>query len=574
MNKEDAPKSKVGGNVTRCYQIDKYDKEPFNDPPNDSKSMEEEAPVAKAGIDLTQCFQTNQLFDSRDAAIEWCHEVSRKNNTIVVIKRSNMNPVKRRAFVDIACQRGKKKNCRSKVTPDTRRRPRESKKCNCPFSLRGIRLAENKWKIGVNCGRHNHEGESIPVSSFNQWNEDEEKLVAELAGSGARPRQVLQALKEKNKECLVSAKTIYNKRSSLKRREAEKMSVMEQVIKLSTQYHYKVWHRKDEKTKELKDIEETEEHFCWVLTQLKSLFMPIKLPSVCVMNGDHPLINSVRVVFPEAKRLLCTLHIGESIVTNCRKEILDDEMWNNFYRDWQCVLKAETKEAVMDIYTDFVTTWVARYPTCITYVRDTWMVHKESFILAWTQKIKHFGYTEITTDESEHDQLRKYMESSSGTMGLFFRCWETLHGIVMNQIKHIRACNEKSSSGISSKNEIPAFEELNNYVSEHALDLIQFELNQSTDVSIGVTPCSCLIVHTHGLPCVHEVLHYSQEGRPIPLSAIDQQWKQLSMVLRVDNDFVFQPEVRLLQQRWMKASESDRCLMEEKMREVLLSWDN
>ncbi|XP_026395487.1 uncharacterized protein LOC113290157 isoform X2 [Papaver somniferum] len=634
MNKEDAPMTEVGADVTLCDQIDQ-DKELLDYPPDDSNLMVEEV-----GIDLTQSFQTDQLFDSREAAIEWCHEVARKNNTTVVIMRSNMNPANRRAFVDIGCQRGKKKYYRSKVTPDTRKRQsRESKKCDCPFSLRGIRLAENKWKIRVSCGRHNHEGESTSIPSFNRWKEDEEQLVAELTASGARPRQVLQALKEKNKDCLVSARTIYNKRSSIKRQEAEKMSVMEQVVKLSTQYHYMVWHRKDEKTNELKDIvwahpestllakcfpsvliidctyktnrfkvpffhiagvsslgtpftvayafieEETKEHFSWALTQLKFLFMSDTLPSVCLMNGEHPLINAVRVVFPEAKRLLCTLHIGESIVTNCRKEILDDNMWNNFYGDWECVVKAETKEAFVDSYTEFVTTWVARYPTCITYIRDTWMVHKESFILAWTQKIKHFGYTEITTDESEHDHLRKHMESSMGTMGFFFRCWETMHGIVASQIKQIRASNEKSLSSMNRKYEISAFEELNNHVSQHALDLIQLELNQSADielknqstlVSIDITSCSCLIGYTHGLPCVHEVLHYTQEGSPIPLSAIDQQWKQLSMVLKVDYDFDFisQPEVRLLKQRWIEASESDRGLMEEKMREVLSSWDS
>ncbi|KAI3887467.1 hypothetical protein MKX03_033562 [Papaver bracteatum] len=657
MNKEDAPMTEVRADVTLCYQIDQ-DKEPLDYPPDDSNLMVEEVGidqdtepldyppddsnlmVEEVGIDLTQSFQIDQLFDSREAAIEWCHEVARTNNTRVVIMRSNMNPANRRAFVDIGCQRGKKKYYRSKLTPDTRKRQsRESKKCDCPFSLRGIRLAENKWRIRVSCGRHNHEGESTSIPSFNRWKEDEEHLVAELTASGARPRQVLQALKEKNKDCLVSARTIYNKRSSIKRQEAEKMSVMEQVVKLSTQYRYMVWHRKDEKMNELKDIvwahpestllakcfpsvliidctyktnrfkvpffhiagvsslgtpftvayafieEETEEHFSWALTQLKFLFVSDTLPSVCLMNGEHPLINAVRVVFPEAKRLLCTLHIGESIVTNCRKEIFDDNMWNNFYGDWECVVKAETKEAFVDSYTEFVTTWVARYPTCITYIRDTWMVHKESFILAWTQKIKHFGYTEITTDESEHDHLRKHMESSTGTMGFFFRCWETMHGIVANQIKQIRASNEKSLSSMNRKYEISAFEELNNHVSQHALDLIQLELNQSADIelknqstltSIGITSCSCLIGYTHGLPCVHEVLHCTQEGRPIPLSAIDQQWKQLSMVLTVDYDFDFisQPEVRLLQQRWMEVSESDRGLMKEKMREVLLSWDS
>ncbi|KAI3993276.1 hypothetical protein MKX01_010019 [Papaver californicum] len=647
MMEEDAPILKEGTEITHCYQTNQ-DKIPFSDPPVDGNMMEDDAPISRDGMDMTQCFQTDQLFESRDAAFEWCQEVARENNTRIIIRKSETKPAGKGSFVLFVCDRSgvyKYSSC----TPDTRKRQRrESKKCGCPFKLRGTCLPENKWRLRVLCGRHNHEAENTPVPLFNG---DEEQLVVKLTASGARPRQVLEALKEKNKDCLVSAKDIYSRRSSLKRHVAEKMSVMEQVIKLSTQYHYMVWYRKDEKSNELKDIvwahpestllakcfssvlmidctyktngfkvpffhvagisslgtpftvayafieEETEQHFSWALTQLKSLFLPDNLPSVCVMNWEHPLINAVRSVFPEAKRLLCTLHIGESVVTNCRKAISDDKEWDDFYRDWECVLKSETKEDFADTYTEFVTTWVTRYPTCIKYIRDTWIVHKESFILSWTQKIKHFGYNKVTTDESEHEQLRKHMQSSTSTAG-FFRCWEAMHGIIKDQINQISASNEKTLNYINRKHQIPAFAELKNHVSHHALDLILFDLeqladveskehtpqhalklrqlefNQSVDASTGITSCRCRISYTHGLPCAHEVLNYIRDGRPIPLSAIDQQWKQLSTVLGLNNnqDFICLPEVQLLQERWMEASESDRALLEEQMRDVS-SWD-
>ncbi|MCL7045727.1 hypothetical protein MKW94_030008 [Papaver nudicaule] len=637
---EDSSITNDGIEVAQCYRTDQ-DQIPVSNPPKDGTL------ISKEGMDLTQCFQTSQLFDSRDAAFEWCQEVARMNNTRIIIRKSETKSAGKGSFALFVCDRNGVYKYKGSDKPDIRRRQRrESKKCDCPFKVRGTCLPENKWRLRVLCGRHNHEAENTPVP-----NRDEEQLVVKLTASGARPRQVLQALKEKNKDCLVSAKTIYNKRSSLKRHEAE-MSVMEQVVKFSTQYHYMVWYRKDDETNVLKDIvwahpestllakcfpsvlvidctyktnrfkvpffhvagisslgtpfrvahafigEETEEHFSWALTQLKSLFLPDNLPSVLVMNGEHPLINAVRSVFPEAKRLLCPLHIGESIVTNCRKAISDDKEWEDFYRDWECVLKSETKEEFVDTYTEFVTTWVTRYPTCIKYIRDAWIVHKESFILSWTKKIKHFGYTGITTDESEHEQLWKHMDSSMSTTG-FFRCWEAMHSVVKDQINQISVSNEKTLTYINRKHQVPAFEELKNHVSQHALDLIlseleqladvesknhnpqdalnlgQFEFNQSVDVSSGRTLCQCLIGYTHGLPCAHKVRNYSQYGRPIPLSAIDQQWKQLSIVLSLDSnlDFICLPEVQLLQERWTEASESDRCLLEQQMRDVVSSWD-
>ncbi|XP_026446424.1 uncharacterized protein LOC113347055 isoform X1 [Papaver somniferum] len=644
MMEEDVPTSKEGMEITHFYQTDQN-----KISPEDVNMMEDDAPIWREGMDVTQFFQTDQLFDSRDAAFEWCQEVARENNTRIIIRKSETKPEGKGSFVLFACNRSGVYRYTS-CTPDARKRQRrETKKCGCPFKVRGTCLPENKWRLRVLCGRHNHEAENIPLPLFNR---DVDQLVVKLTASGARPRQVVEALKQKNKDCLVSAKDIYNRRSSLKRHVAEKMSVMEQVMKLSTQYHYMVWYRKDEETNELKDIvwahpestllakcfpsmlmidctyktnrfkvpffhvagisslgtpftvayafieEETKEHFSWALTQLKSLFFPHSLPSVCVMNGDHPLINAVRSVFPEAKRLLCTLHIGECVVTNCRKAISDDKEWDDFHRDWECVLKSETKEDFADTYTEFVTTWVTRYPTCIKYIRDTWIVHKESFILCWTRKIKHFGYKEVSTDESEHEQLRKHMESSTSTTG-FFRCWEAMHSIVKDQINQISASNEKSLTYINRKHQIPAFGELKNHVSQHALDLILLELeqlavvesqkdipqralklrqpecNQSVDTSTGIISCWCLISYMHGLPCAHEVHNYIQDGRPIPLSAIDQQWKQLSVVLSLNDnlDFICLPEVQLLQERWMEASESDRSLLQEQMKEVASSCD-
>ncbi|XP_026435321.1 uncharacterized protein LOC113333043 isoform X2 [Papaver somniferum] len=250
MMEEDVPTSKEGMEITQFYQTDQ-NKIPGSDPPEDGNMMEDDAPISREGMDVTQFFQTDQLFDSRDAAFEWCQEVARENNTRIIIRKSETKPEGKGSFVLFACNRSGVYRYTS-CTPDARKRQRrETKKCGCPFKVRGTCLPENKWRLRVLCGRHNHEAENIPLPLFNR---DVDQLVVKLTAGGARPRQVVEALKQKNKDCLVSAKDIYNRRSSLKRHVAEKMSVMEQVMKLSTQYHYMVWYRKDEETNELKDI--------------------------------------------------------------------------------------------------------------------------------------------------------------------------------------------------------------------------------------------------------------------------------------------------------------------------------
>ncbi|OVA14297.1 Transposase [Macleaya cordata] len=310
-----------------------------------------------------------------------------------------------------------------------------------------------------------------------------------------------------------------------------------------------------------------------VISNTKSVNKPAGKGSVvelgCERGDREPaLMNAIDVVFPGASRLLCTSHMTRDVVTNCKKAFEENyELWNDFCRGWEYVWKAKTKDEYMDAFPDFLMAWLPRYPSCIAYLRDTWLVHKEQFVLAWTQKIKHFGNTTIDRVESEHGQLKKHLGPS---LGSFITCWEAMHDMINNEIVQIKASFEKSLTTVKHEHHGPAFKELRNHVSHHALELIQLELNRSEDVDIGVASCKCVLRSTHGLPCAHELIQYAKEGRPIPLSAIDSQWKQLSVVPLVEKriDFDFLPEVQLLRQRWIEASETERCSLVEKLEEI------
>ncbi|KAI3980858.1 hypothetical protein MKX01_025423 [Papaver californicum] len=161
---------------------------------------------------------------------EWCQEVAKKNNTRLIIRKSQMKPAGKGSFIVVVFERsGVYQSLSNKIdTPGTEPQERGSKKCGCSFKLRATCLLENRWKLRVNCGRHNHEVESTPVSFFNRWKQVEEQLLLDLTAKGTPPRQVLQALKEKYKDNEVNLRTIYNKRSKLKRKEVERKSVMQQ----------------------------------------------------------------------------------------------------------------------------------------------------------------------------------------------------------------------------------------------------------------------------------------------------------------------------------------------------------
>ncbi|KAI3882556.1 hypothetical protein MKW92_018314 [Papaver armeniacum] len=476
------------------------------------------------GVDLSQYFKTDESFNG-------VKEVGRKNNTVLVIKTSkNRLTGKGRSTctIELGCERGGvyKSHKSKNHTPKTgvkRKRSIGTKSVVVHFSER------------VRCGRHNHEVESTAIEDplIRRLKEEEELLLAQLTTCGVRPKQVLKALKERNKENHSTIRTIYNARAKLRVHEMDGKSVMQQIIKLSTQFHYLEWHKKDEVTDELKNImwshpestllvkcfpsvlmvdsaykinrfkipyfhvvgfsstghsftvayafleEESEGNFGWLLTQLKSLFFPDNLPSIFVTFGEPLLLN----------RLLCTSHIEQDIVSNCKKAFESEDTWNEFYNDWERVWKAKSKEDYED------------------------------------------NYAQLKQQLKEHGPLKKSMASSAGS---FFTCWEAMHNMINRQIFQIKSSFEKSLISVLDEHQIPAFEELRNH----------------TDV----TACKCSFRSTHGIPCAHELMKYTQEGRPVPLSVIDEHWKQLSIVplLEKKTEFDCLAEVHLLRQRWIK----------------------
>ncbi|RZC87414.1 hypothetical protein C5167_035949 [Papaver somniferum] len=56
-------------------------------------------------VDLTPFFVTNQVFDSREAIIEWCQEVGKKNNTVLVISHSKRTLKGKGSRITLGCER-------------------------------------------------------------------------------------------------------------------------------------------------------------------------------------------------------------------------------------------------------------------------------------------------------------------------------------------------------------------------------------------------------------------------------------------------------------------------------------
>ena len=68
---------------------------------------------------------------------------------------------------------------------------------------------------------------------------------------------------------------------------------------------------------------------------------------------------------------------------------------------------------------------------------------------------------------------------------------------------------------------VATFQSLRGVVSTTALQIIYTELGRVGDGVMDVDVCGCILRHTMGLPCAHELSEYVSKGMPIPLELVD-----------------------------------------------------
>ncbi|KAI5661227.1 hypothetical protein M9H77_20550 [Catharanthus roseus] len=104
------------------------------------------------------------------------------------------------------------------------------------------------WQLFVHDGRHNHK-----IVVYNHGNtqtarltEEELKQTEQFRKSHVLPRNILRFLQEQNVACAVSAQKIYNVVAKIKKNKIQGQNTVEEVLSLSAERGYKVFHRKCE----------------------------------------------------------------------------------------------------------------------------------------------------------------------------------------------------------------------------------------------------------------------------------------------------------------------------------------
>ncbi|CAK8576397.1 unnamed protein product [Lathyrus sativus] len=182
-------------------------------------------------VDVNVNFNNKKEFDDRDSMLSWIRRTATKLDFGVVIGRSNNGSEIRNVFVTLLCERSGKYQ-----TPlwKFKRDDTSSRKCECPFMVRGYMLSTKKWKFSVICGLHNHELflklQGHP--SVCRLKSEEKTCISNMTLNLVQPKNILATLKRKKPDNISNIRQMYNIQYRANKAVKGDRSEMQQLLKL------------------------------------------------------------------------------------------------------------------------------------------------------------------------------------------------------------------------------------------------------------------------------------------------------------------------------------------------------
>lgn len=302
-----------------------------------------------------------QEFDSQDHLLKWCQETGLKIR-VVVVKVKSERPIEgfSSGRLELGCERGGKyrRNPKCKPRDDKNARQSGTKKCGCPFLLKGYPISNGKWRVTVKCGLHNHGlGNTLVGHTYaGRLKQEEIEFVKQMTFGGSAPRDILVSLKEKFKENMSTKKQLYNTRNKLKLLDMRGMSQIQYLMGKLIENGYMYYHVTDETRNVITNLfwckkesiemfrcfphvlvldctyktnkyklplfeivgqsstghtfnvafvfmeHEREENYKWALQRLETVVDTRRPPNVFVTDKENALINAIKSTFPNASK--------------------------------------------------------------------------------------------------------------------------------------------------------------------------------------------------------------------------------------------------------------------------------
>lgn len=452
-----------------------------------------------------------------------------------------------------------------------------SRRIGCPFKLYGKRIPNSeKWELKVRNPSHNHPADNSMIGhpSARKFTEEQLQNILYMSEVGSKPRDILALIKKEHPNALFTPRDIYNARSALRRRKLGNYTPLEILLKTLQEDSWKYSIKQDSeghilffmfahpesiryanqynrvfvldctyKTNRYKMPllhiigvspsnstfsiafcfmqNEQEESYIWALRTFFSFINPLPFNPVICTDRDLALLGAIEVVCPRYPHLLCIWRINKNVTQNTKQHFTTNNEHQEFLRSWNQLVYSTTEND----YNTRLQEFEKRYSLPpIRYIKETWLIYKEKFIVAWTQQYLHLGNSATSRVEGSHAFLKKHIGASTGDMLLVFeRISQALqaqhatleYDLIRDQIEKVIAPSQELYTNIMTRTSRYSIRRISEQVSK---------AKRATDLA-PLPPCTNIFTRTIGLPCAHRISGLLKSNEAIPLTDIHPFWK-------------------------------------------------
>ncbi|KAG8383628.1 hypothetical protein BUALT_Bualt04G0033800 [Buddleja alternifolia] len=157
-------------------------------------------------------------FQDREDLITHVRDFGVSQGYVVTIKKS-----KKDRRVILGCDRGGNYRNRRPIEEIKRKRKANSRLINCPFEAIG-KKDDDVWVLTIKNGEHNHEplNDMSEHPSSRRFTQEEVHRIKLMTEAGAKPSQVLKALKQINPDLQSTPRHLYNVKAKIRQGLSEK----------------------------------------------------------------------------------------------------------------------------------------------------------------------------------------------------------------------------------------------------------------------------------------------------------------------------------------------------------------
>ncbi|XP_074297116.1 uncharacterized protein LOC141627794 [Silene latifolia] len=494
------------------------------------------------GIDYSDHFTTTLFFASSMEAFNWAYEIGLRLG--FGIKRASNKRVGRNTNLRqdyFVCRMGGK-GLVNKDADSLMRGNTATAWCKCKFSMKVIELEENKWKLMMRSGFHNHaltlycDGDRY----FAKFDEEELAYIDAQVRAHVKPAIISAGLHQRNMEkSRPNRRQIYNRSQKVRAEERDGRNPAQQMLALAVQHKYVPYLVTNQETDELTHmfmahpeavkmfrsyyyVHEFEDGYLWVLRKLKALLNDAVQPNAIVTDCEVGLLNAIPILFPDSSHLICLWHIYSNVETKAL-DITGQDSWAKHITCnlFEAVVEVETEDKFNVAWGNLARKWAG----VAAYIERQWFPHLEKWAKYRTNKITHFENTSTSRVESAHANLKRWLNSAKLAVDSI---WIRFHSMMEMQHVEIRHSLELSRSrrltGIQQ-----LFSILSLKISKNAISELREEFERGAKMTEDalIIDCGCVKATTLGLLCACSLHRIARNGSRVPVDVLHAFWRKL-----------------------------------------------